>query len=288
MRMLSGVLSLMVALGAFAGPSAARDEKEEPRKGVGARMAEQVADLNLTKDQEKKIASIRKECRPKVEKAAKALAAVVKEEVGKLRGVLTDTQKEKLKTLKEFGKALREESLAMRLARLRHLDLTDAERSKIQDIRKKVRPKLAKVLTELEGLLTDEQKKARLDAFKAGKSRREMLAALKLKDKQKDKVEAVGSKLRAVVREEAEMIRDVLTESQKEKLLEIKKERRDRVRDRLAFRIAELKTLKLRDDQKAKLLEIREEYRPKVQEAGNKLRAAVRDELAEILAVLKE
>jgi Spy/CpxP family protein refolding chaperone len=288
MRKLSGVLTLVVAMGALAAPSTARAVKEEPRKAVRARLAEHVADLKLTEDQEKKIANIQKEYGPKIAKARKELAAMVKEEVGKLRGALTDTQKEKLETLKEVGRTLRLESLAMRWARLKDLDLTDAEREKIQGIRKKVRPKLAKALTELEGLLTDKQKKARLAAFKAGKSRREILAALGLTDKQKEKVEAVGTKLRTAVREECEMIRDVLTESQKEKLLEIKEERKDRVRNRLAYRIAALKALKLTDDQKAKLAEIRKEYRPKVQQAGNKLRAAAREGLTKILAVLEE
>jgi Spy/CpxP family protein refolding chaperone len=45
--------------------------------------------------------------------------------------------------------------------------------------------------------------------------------------------------------------------------------------------------LNLTEDQKAQLAEIRKEYRPKVHEAGNRLRAAVREEVEAIVAVLK-
>jgi Spy/CpxP family protein refolding chaperone len=48
-----------------------------------------------------------------------------------------------------------------------------------------------------------------------------------------------------------------------------------------------LRDLNLTEAQKAQIMEIRKEYRPKVHEAGNKLRAAVREELHMIVAVLK-
>jgi Spy/CpxP family protein refolding chaperone len=285
MRALSAVLALVVTM--WVCPT--RPAAEEPkggRKGV-ALVVMWVADLNLTDEQEAKIADIRKECHPKIVKARKERAALVKAEVTKIRAVLTAEQKEKLKTMKEVRRAYRRVSLAMRLARLRHLDLTDAEREKIRKVREEYRPKIAAALKGLEGTLTDEQRKARAEALKAGKRRREVWKALKLTDAQKEKLEAVGTKLRALVREEVEKIRDVLTEGQKEKLLELKAERRERVRDRLAHRIANFKALDLTDEQKAKIRAIRKEYRPKVQEAGNALRAAIRAELREILAVIK-
>jgi Spy/CpxP family protein refolding chaperone len=89
------------------------------------------------------------------------------------------------------------------------------------------------------------------------------------------------------VREELEKIRDVLTEGQKEKVQEFREERRERVRDRKAHAIANAKELNLTDDQKAKIMEIRKEFAPKVHEAGNKLRATVREEAEAILAVIK-
>ena len=49
----------------------------------------------------------------------------------------------------------------------------------------------------------------------------------------------------------------------------------------MAHRIANLKDLNLTDEQKTKIAEIRKEYRPKVHEAGNKLRASVREEIGD-------
>ena len=50
---------------------------------------------------------------------------------------------------------------------------------------------------------------------------------------------------------------------------------------------ARVQDLNLTDEQKAKLADIRKEYRPKVQEAGNKLGAAAREEVEAIVAVIK-
>jgi hypothetical protein len=73
---------------------------------------------------------------------------------------------------------------------LGQLDLTDDEVAKIREIHKDFRPKIEKALRELQGLLTDDQKKARQEALRAGKRRREVLEALKLTDEQKQKVPA--------------------------------------------------------------------------------------------------
>jgi Spy/CpxP family protein refolding chaperone len=243
--------------------------------------------LNLTDEQEAKIADIRKECRPKVQEAGKDLAAIVKEEVEKIRDVLTVEQKEKLEAQKEERTELRLEGLAARIAHLRDLDLTEAERTKIQDIRKEYRPKIVKAMEGLKGLLSEEQRKAREEGLAAGKKRKEILASLNLTNDQKEKVVAVGKEVAPIVREEMEKIKDVLTEEQQAKLEELKDERKEQVRDGLAHRIANLKDLNLTDEQKTKIEDIRKEYRPKVQEAGNKLRAAVREEVDMILAVIK-
>jgi Spy/CpxP family protein refolding chaperone len=89
------------------------------------------------------------------------------------------------------------------------------------------------------------------------------------------------------VREETEKIHEVLTDEQKRTLTELKDERHEQVRDRMAHRIANARELNLTDDQKAKILEIRKEFRPKIQEAGNKVRSDVRDEAEKIVAVIK-
>jgi Spy/CpxP family protein refolding chaperone len=252
-------------------------------RGVGERFS----DLKLTDEEETKIAEIRKECAPEIEKAIKELAAAVKEEVEKVHAVLTPEQKAKLATLKEERKEVRGEHLAERVAHLRELGLSEAERTKIEEIRKEFHPKIVKTMESLTGILTAEQRTAREEGLKAGKKRREVIASLKLTEDQKGKVEAVGKELRSLVHEEMEKIRGVLSEGQREKLQEFKGERREHVRDRMAHRIAHLKELNLTDEQKSKIAEIRQEFRPKVHEAGNKVRGAVREEVEKIIAAIK-
>ena len=50
---------------------------------------------------------------------------------------------------------------------------------------------------------------------------------------------------------------------------------------------ARIQDLNLTDEQEAKIADIRKEFRPKVHEAGNKLRATVREEVEAIVAVIK-
>ena len=284
MRTLMAVVALVVGLAVYAIPPAAAEEKADEKAAVGVVV---IQDLHLTDEQEKKIADIRKEYRSKVQEAAKEVGTLVKEEVEKIQGVLTDEQKKKLAELKEERKEFRAEHLGERIAHLHELDLTEDEVAKFMEIRKECRPQIEKAMKGLEGLLSDEQKKAREEALKAGKNRREVFAALKLTDEQKQKMEAVGKEVCTLIRDELTKMRDVLTESQKEKLQEFKDERRERVRDRHAHRIANMKDLNLTDEQKDKIADIRKAYRPKVQEAGNKLRATVKEEVEAILAVLK-
>jgi Spy/CpxP family protein refolding chaperone len=279
------VVALAVGASVYAALPAAAEEKAAEKPG--AELAARVQDLNLTDEQEAKIADIRKEYRPKVQEAGKDLAAAVKEEVEKVRGVLTPAQKTKLEAAKEEREEHRAEGLAERIAHLEELDLTSGEMAKVAEIRKEFRPKIEKALKGLQGLLTDDQKKAREAAFQAGKTRREMLQSLNLNAEQKEKIEAVGKEMAALVREEMEKIRDVLSAEQKEKLQELKDERADRARDWRAHRIANLKELNLTEDQKTQIADIRKEYRPKVHEAGNKLRATVREEVEAIVAVIK-
>jgi Spy/CpxP family protein refolding chaperone len=279
------VVALAVGMGVYAALPAAAEEAAEQK--AGGALAERVQDLNLTDEQEAKIADIRKEFRPKVQAEAKELAAVVKEEVEKVQAVLTPEQKTKLAATKEERQERRAEGLAERVAHLGELDLTDGEVAKIGEIRKEYRPKIEQAMKQLQGLLTDEQKKAREEALKAGKRRREVLQALNLTDQQREKVQDVAKEVATLVREEMEKIRDVLSAEQKEKLQELREERQERVRDRRAHRIANLRDLNLTDDQKAQIADIRKEFRPKVHEAGNKLRATVREEVEAIVAVIK-
>jgi Spy/CpxP family protein refolding chaperone len=230
---------------------------------------------------------VKKENRPKIQEAANELAAVVKEEVEKVREVLTSEQKEKLSALKDERKERRIEGLAARIAHLRDLDLTDAELAQFKEIREEYRPRVEKLMKDVASVLTDEQKKIREDALKAGKSRRDIRESLNLTGEQKQKVEAIGKELVGVVRDELEKLKSALSTEQQEKLAELKDERKDKVRDRMACAIVNFSDLGLTEEQKTKIAAIRQEYRPKVQEAGNKLRAAVREEVSQILDVVK-
>jgi Spy/CpxP family protein refolding chaperone len=278
--MLSTVLAV-AALLALGAKLAAQEAKGEGGLVVT------IQDLNLTDEQEARIADIMKGFRTKNVAAIKELASAVQEEKDKVNAVLTAEQKAKLETLKEERKETREECLAHRIAQLKELDLTEDEITKIAEIRAGFHVKIARAAKALEGLLSDDQKKAREEGLKAGKKRKEILESMKLTDDQKQKVAAVAKELAGLVREEAEQVRDVLTASQREQLRDLKDERREHVRDRLAHRIANLKDLNLTDEQKTKLADIRKEYRPRIHEAGNKLRAAVREDMEMILAVIK-
>ena len=103
----------------------------------------------------------------------------------------------------------------------------------------------------------------------------------------KPKVKEAGKELDAVVKEEVEKVRGVLTQEQRTKLEATKEERQERRAEGLAERIAHLEALDLTSGEMAKIADIRKEFRPKVQEAGNKLRATVREEVEAIVAVIK-
>jgi Spy/CpxP family protein refolding chaperone len=274
MRTLSGAVTLvaLVSVGAA---------------GQVAVVVERVQDMDLTDAQETKIAEIRKQHQPKVQAAAKELGTLLKEEEEKVRDVLTPEQQKQVRAMKEERKDNREECVAHAFANLKEVDLTDAEMAKVGEIRKEYRPKIETALKEMNGFLTEAQKKTREDALKAGKSRRELVESLNLTDEQKVKAVTVAKQVSALVREESEKIEEFLTSGQKEQLQVLQEERSERVRDRKAHRIANSKELNLTDDQKARITSIRQEYRPKIHEAGNKLRAVVREEVEQIVAVFK-
>jgi Spy/CpxP family protein refolding chaperone len=285
MRTLLAVVALALGVSAYATLPAATQEKAGQKVTGG--LVDRIQDVNLTEEQETKLAELRKAFRPKVEQAAKDLATVVKEEVTKVRAVLTEEQKTKLAALKEERQEIRAERLAERIAHLHELDLTEGEMSKFADIGKEYAPKIIKAMDGLRGMLTDAQRQVREEGLKAGKTRKEVIESLKLTDEQKQKVEAVGKQIGTMVHEELEKMREVLTEGQKAKVDELKEERKEHVRDRMACRIANLKDLDLTEAQKRQIAGIRQEYRPKVQEAGNHLRAAVREHVEHVLAVIK-
>jgi Spy/CpxP family protein refolding chaperone len=279
------VVALGVAVAVFATLPVGATQKTGEKVGEG--LAERIQDLDLTDAQEAKVAEIRKECQPKVQEAAKGLAALVKQEVDRIRDVLTPEQQAMVKKIKEKRAEFRGERLGERIAHLKELDLTDSELAKVAEIHKDCHAKTMKAMKNLEGLLTDEQKNARVKALDAGMKRKEVIASLKLTGDQKEKVMAVGSEVRGIVHDELMKMRDVLSEGQKEKLQDFKDERRENVRDRLAYSIANLKDLNLTDTQKQKIAAIRSEYRSNVHEGGNRLRAAIREEVEAIASAIK-
>jgi Spy/CpxP family protein refolding chaperone len=245
-----------------------------------------IQDIQLTDDQEAKIDAIRKEYRPQNEENAKELKSLVKEEVDQVQNVLTPEQKPKIRAILEERRDFKEESLAQRIAGLKQLDLTESETAKIAGIRDEFRPKLEESVKQLNGLLTDVQKKSREEAIEAGKPRREVLQALNLSSDQKTKLQTVAKELKDLVGDELAKIRGVLTAEQQETLKDLRAERRETVRDQIAHQIANLRDLDLTEQQKDRLMNIRQELRPKIQEAGNKLRASVREEVEKIVAVI--
>jgi Spy/CpxP family protein refolding chaperone len=222
-----------------------------------------------------------------VQEAAKDLKTVVKEEEEKALAILTPEQKTKLQESRAELKEMRAESLGEEVAHLGELQLTDAETAQIGEIRKEFRPKIEGAVNELEGLLTDDQKKARQVALGSGKRGQEVQEALNLTGEAKEKVQAACKKVGTLFREEVEKIRDTLSAEQNEKLQEVKDETKEHVRDRMAHRIVNLKELNLTEEQKTQIADIRKEFRPKVHEAGNKLRGAIKEEIEAIVGVLK-
>lgn len=283
MKTLYTLFLLVVVFAVFPRLAAADEDKGERGDRVRERIAASLADLSLTDEQDAKIAEIRKEFRPTIQEAAKELAAVLKAELDKVRAVLTPEQREKRSAQKER----RLEGLAERIAHLKDLDLTEAELAQIEEFREQYRPQIENLMKNLAGVLTEEQREARMEALKSGESRREVRESLNLTEEQREKVESIGKELLGVERQKLEKIKSVLTPEQQQKLAAQKEERREHARDRLAAAIDNDNSLKLTADEKSKIAEIRKEYRPKVQQAGDKLRAAVRDEVAQILTVIK-
>ncbi|PWT91566.1 MAG: hypothetical protein C5B56_03630, partial [Proteobacteria bacterium] len=159
MRTLSAMVGLSAVMGVFLTLSAAYEAKAN-RNDASDEVIVTVQDLNLTNEQETKIADIRKEYGPKIEEAARELAGLVKDEVEKVRAVLTAEQREKLQALKEERKEHRLEGVVETFAHLKELDLTDAEISQIQEIRQQYNPKVVKAMEGFKGILNDEQRKA--------------------------------------------------------------------------------------------------------------------------------
>jgi Spy/CpxP family protein refolding chaperone len=74
----------------------------------------------------------------------------------KVRGVLTSEQQEKLAEFKDERKDRARDRFASRVANAQELNLTDEQKTKIQDIRKEFRPKVHEAGNKLRGAVRGE------------------------------------------------------------------------------------------------------------------------------------
>lgn len=280
-------LALAVPLGSAIAFAQAVREKPAFGAGKAKEFVVAIQDIELTDAQEAQIEAIRKEYRPKNEAYAKELKNLLTTEVDQIRNLLTPEQRPKVREIMEARRDFKEESLAHKIAALKELDLTDSELAAIAEIRNEFRAKSEATVHQLEGLLTDAQKQTREEAIAAGKTRKQVLQALNFSSEQKTKLENIAKELKDLVGNELSKIRGALTAEQKEMLQDLRAERKEMVRDRVAHQIANFQQLNLTQQQKDGLMKIRQEFRPKIQEAGNRLRASIGEEVGKIVAVLK-
>ena len=117
---------------------------------------------------------------------------------------------------------------------LKGLNLTDDQKAKLAELKKEYAPKFKEEATKREGLLTDEQKKAREEAVKAAKasgekardSWKDVRGAVKLTDDQKAKMAELRKETETLHKEFREKITALLTPEQKAQLKEKREERR--------------------------------------------------------------
>ena len=119
---------------------------------------------------------------------------------------------------------------------VRGLDLTDAQKAKIEDIKKEFGPKLKAAQEKQDSILTEEQKKARAEVFQKAQESREGFRnmretidkALNLTDAQKKDMEAARKASEELNKTLMDKVTSVLTPEQKEKLEKARQERGQR------------------------------------------------------------
>jgi Spy/CpxP family protein refolding chaperone len=115
---------------------------------------------------------------------------------------------------------------------VRNLDLTDAQKAKIEEIKKEFGPKLKAAQEKQDSILTEEQKKARAEAFQKAREsgqgfqnmRETLEKALNLSDSQKKDMEAARTAFAELSRAILEKVTPLLTPEQKEKLEKARQE----------------------------------------------------------------
>jgi hypothetical protein len=108
----------------------------------------------------------------------------------------------------------------------KEIELTAEQTEKLAALKKEFSPKLTELIQKVNGIYTDEQKKARQEAAKKakddGKTGRDAKAAtdaaVKLTDEQKKQLDDLQPKLQAMQNEVREKVASLLTAEQKAKL----------------------------------------------------------------------
>ncbi len=119
---------------------------------------------------------------------------------------------------------------------VRGLDLTDAQKAKIEDIKKEFGPKFKAAQEKQDSILTDEQKKARTEARQKARESRESFQnmretiekAMKLTDEQKKKLDEARKATEELNTALREKVTSILTDEQKKKLEEARQQRGNR------------------------------------------------------------
>jgi Spy/CpxP family protein refolding chaperone len=107
---------------------------------------------------------------------------------------------------------------------VRGLELSDAQKAKLEEIKKEQGPKMREAYEKMSSILTEDQKKAREEAMKAareaGKSREESREAIdkavKLTDEQKKKQDEMRKSMEESQKSLREKVLAVLTPAQQE------------------------------------------------------------------------
>ncbi|MBI1346515.1 hypothetical protein GC163_09520 [bacterium] len=108
----------------------------------------------------------------------------------------------------------------------KNVELTEEQKTKLEELKKEHGPKLAEIQKKLDGVLTDEQKQARKDAqakakadnVKGKEAQAAVMASLKLTDEQKAKYEAAQAEMKEAAGKVRAKIAEFLTEEQKAKV----------------------------------------------------------------------
>lgn len=131
------------------------------------------------------------------------------------------------KAKKNKPNAARKEQPAVQLPK--EITLTDEQKTKVAELEKEFAPKMKELREKLDKVMTDEQKKARLDVMKEarekgkeGRKGKELQQAIKdamkLSEEQQKSYDETDKKITALRQEILEKVKPLLTDDQKAKL----------------------------------------------------------------------